>query len=335
MTDTVDVPPILPVDSEIEAALAELGQSGLAVGNTADDLAAGRFALEALAPSRESLECDKRFALHDVLAPGIHGQPSVDVLVAQPIATATHSKTELAPVLFTSHGGGQISGNYRLGLPGLFDIAHEIGAVIVSVDYRLAPEYPYPAAHLDNRAAYQWTVANIESFAGDPTRIVLYGGSAGGNLVAGLCLWLRDVQQRRPIAQMLLYPMLDDRNDSISARQMRASGIWDQVSNQTAWDMVLGVDRPQNISPYAAPARANNLAGLPTTYLEVGSNETFRDETVNYAHKLWSSGTDGELHVWPGGLHGADLFFPNTSYAERCRRTRIDWLRRALRRGPA
>lgn len=126
--------------------------------------------------------------------------------------------------------------------------------------------------------------------------------------------------------------MLDDRTETLSARQMHGRGVWDDVTNRTAWAALLdgGVPAASRPSELAAPARARSLAGLPPTYLEVGSAETFRDEVVDFARQMWSEGGDAELHVWPGAFHGFDLFVPDSEVAHRVRRTRREWLHRLL-----
>ena len=130
---------------------------------------------------------------------------------------------------------------------------------------------------------------------------------------------------------MLICPMLDDRSDSASAHQMAGRGSWDRVANETGWSAYLGPERTA-VPPYAAPARAADLSGLPPTFVDVGSAETFRDEDVDYAHRIWAAGGDAELHVWPGGVHGFDALAPDAAIAREAREARARWLRRLLAR---
>ena len=134
--------------------------------------------------------------------------------------------------------------------------------------------------------------------------------------------------------KLLLSPMLDDRNDSPSARQMRGFGIWDARSNETGWNALLGeaVRGGPEVSPYAAPARAEDLSGLPPTFIDVGSAKTFRDEDVAFASRLWQAGGRGELHVWPGGFHGFDVVAPSAAISKGAIATRTAWLHRQLGR---
>lgn len=130
---------------------------------------------------------------------------------------------------------------------------------------------------------------------------------------------------------MLLYPMLDDRNDSVSAHQMRGAGVWDRVSNDTGWGALLqGRQGTVGVSPYAAPARARDLSGLPPVFLDVGSAETFRDEVVAFASRMWSAGGHAELHVWPGACHAFDELAPEASVSRSAVAQRLPWLLRVL-----
>ncbi|MER6925394.1 alpha/beta hydrolase fold domain-containing protein, partial [Streptomyces spiralis] len=134
-----------------------------------------------------------------------------------------------------------------------------------------------------------------------------------------------------PLGQMLMSPMLDDRNDTPSARQMAGAGLWDRTANETAWTALLGDRRGgPDVSPYAAPARAQDLSGLPPAFLDVGSAETFRDEVVSYASRIWRAGGVAELHVWPGGFHGFDGIAPRAALSQTAQAARMDWLRRLL-----
>jgi acetyl esterase/lipase len=165
----------------------------------------------------------------------------------------------------------------------------------------------------------------------DPARIIVAGGSAGGGLAAALALMVRDQGGPALLGQMLIYPMLDDRNDTPSSLQMAGLGVWDHQANQTGWAALLGeaVGGP-DVSPYAAPARAEDLSGLPPAYIDVGTAETFRDEDVAYASRMWQAGGVAELHVWPGGFHGFDMMVPTAAVSQDARAARLRWLHRIL-----
>jgi acetyl esterase/lipase len=272
------------------------------------------------------LTMDGAFEVTEPTAPGPGGAPGVPLLVCRPAAPAAGTGR---PLLYHVHGGGMVLGNNRLGVNTALEWAQEVGAAVVSVEYRLAPEHPHPAPVSDVHAGLLWTAEHARELGCDPDRIVLVGGSAGGGLAAALALLLRDTQGPRPMGQMLMSPMLDDRNDTPSAHQMAGAGVWDRTANETAWTALLGDRRGgANVSPYAAPARAEDLSGLPPAFLDVGSAETFRDEVVAYASRIWQVGGVAELHVWPGGFHGFDAVAPRAALSRAARAARTDWLRR-------
>ncbi|MFF0459502.1 alpha/beta hydrolase [Streptomyces mexicanus] len=319
------VPP--PFDPELAAVLAEaeeLLRPGLTL---ADALAARRSPALRLA-AEQDLTLGGAFEAADRTVPGPDGAPDVSLLVCRPAAPPTGAAR---PVLYHVHGGGLLVGNNRLGVDPVLAWAKELDAVVVSVEYRLAPEHPYPAPLQDVHTGLVWTARHAGELGADPGRIVLVGASAGAGLCAALALLLRDRRGPRPLGQMLMSPMLDDRNDSPSARQMTGVGVWDRTANETAWTALLG-DRcgGPDVPPYAAPARAEDLSGLPPAFLDVGSAETFRDETVAYASRIWQAGGVAELHVWPGGFHGFDAFTARSALARAARGAHLDWLRRLL-----
>jgi hypothetical protein len=133
------------------------------------------------------------------------------------------------------------------------------------------------------------------------------------------------------LGQMLFSPMLDDRNDTVSARQMAGRGVWDRTANETGWTALLGDARGgPDVSPYAAPARATDLSNLPPTFIDAGTAETYRDEDVAYATRIWQAGGRAELHVWPGGFHGFDVLVPTAAISRDAKAARIRWLHRLL-----
>lgn len=203
----------------------------------------------------------------------------------------------------------------------------ELDAVFVSVEYRLAPEHPDPAPVEDCYASLVWAA----ELGFDPTKLVISGGSAGGGLAAGTSLLARDRGGPPLAAQVLIYPMIDDRNETVSSHQIDGTGVWDRGSNDTGWDALLGDRRKTDqVSIYAAPARATDLSNLPPTFIDVGTSEVFRDEDVAYASAIWASGGHCELHVWTGGFHGYDSMAPFAALSIATQDARLNWLRRTL-----
>jgi acetyl esterase/lipase len=235
------------------------------------------------------------------------------------------------PALYFVHGGGMVMGNRFTDIETCLDAAERFDLVVVSPEYRLAPEHPDPAPANDCYLGLRWMADHARDLGIDPERIVAVGPSSGGGLVAGVALRARDERGPRLAGQMLICPMLDDRNDSVSARQGGRVGVWTREENEVGWQALLGERRrTDEVSIYAAPARATDLSGLPPTYIDVGSADVFRDEDVAYASRIWASGGNAELHVWPGGVHGSEVFAPDAGISRDATDARIRWLGRVI-----
>ena len=235
------------------------------------------------------------------------------------------------PTLYHVHGGGQVAGNRFTAVKEAIDYFNGIDAVFVSVEYRLAPEHLAPAALHDAYAGLLWTVDNAVALGIDPSNIILYGCSGGAPIAAGTAMLCRSEQKPYPRALMLLTPMLDDRDITISSQQYAHDGLWCGTTNRMAWDHVLGEDRGgPAVSELVAPARATDLVGLPPTFVDAGECEVFRDEAVAFASQLWKCGVSAELHVWPGGYHGFDFHSPTTPTSRAAKSVKVSWVRRIL-----
>lgn len=315
-----------PFDSELVEALDVIGEQ-LPTALTPDLIPLLRQPNPAIPrPSEEDLRRGGAFEVTERLVPGPLGAPEVSLLICRPAGVGT----PLAAVYHT-HGGGMIIGDNRMGVPQLLDWAEELQFVVVSVEYRLAPECPHPGPVEDCYAGLLWTAANAEELGIEPERIVVAGASAGGGLAAALALMARDRGGPPLAGQLLMCPMLDDRNDTPSSWQMEGHGVWDHTANQTGWTALLGDARGgPDVSPYAAPARAADLSGLPPAFIDVGSAETFRDEDVTYAGRIWQAGGIAELHVWPGGFHGFTMMAPEAAISREAIAAQLNWLRRLL-----
>ncbi|HJQ05494.1 MAG TPA: alpha/beta hydrolase [Nocardioides sp.] len=250
-------------------------------------------------------------------------------LVASVLARA--DRVGIGPGVLHLHGGGMIMGDRLTAAEHFLPWILDNDAVVVSLDYRLAPEFPDPYPVEDCYAGLLWTAENAASLGIDPERLLLSGASSGGGLAAGTALLARDRGGPSLLGQVLLYPMLDDRDRTVSTLQHDGHGVWNRESNRTGWSALLGDRRgTDDVSIYAAPARATDLSGLPPAFVDCGSAEVFRDEAVAYASALWRSGVQAELHVWPGGFHGCDVLAPHTALAHAMASARNAWVRRAL-----
>ncbi|MDK1342407.1 alpha/beta hydrolase [Streptomyces sp. 378] len=319
------VPP--PFDPELAAAL-ELIKDMISPGLTLDEIAEVRQGPGIQMLAELDLTMDGTFEVEDRQVPGPEGEPDISLLICRPAAPETAGPR---PVIYHVHGGGMIIGNNRVGVDVPLAWARALDAVVVSVEYRLAPEHPHPAPVEDAYAGLLWTADHAAELDADPERIVIAGASAGGGLCAALALLARDRKGPQPLGQVLMCPMLDDRNNTPSTYQMEGLGVWDRTANETGWTALLGSRRGgPDVPAYAAPARAEDLTGLPPAFLDVGSAETFRDEVVAYASRIWQAGGVAELHVWPGGFHGFDGFAPHAAVSQSARTAHLDWLRRLL-----
>ncbi|MDG4863458.1 alpha/beta hydrolase fold domain-containing protein, partial [Streptomyces sp. T-3] len=278
-------------------------------------------------PTAEELRADGRFEVTELNVPGPPGGPDVTLVSARPAGVDGP-----LPLLYYMHGGAMVMGNAWSVLPRILrEWVLPLELAVLSVEYRLAPQAQYPAPLEDCYAGLVWAAGHAAELGIDADRIIIGGKSAGGGLAAALALLARDRGGPRALGQLLLCPMLDDRMTTVSSHQMSGLGLWDLTSHETVWRAVLGERHgAADLPPYAAPARATDLSGLPPAYVEVGSAEMFRDEDVAYANAIWHAGGQAELHVWPGAYHGFDGIAPKAALSQDARDARTRWLRRLL-----
>jgi acetyl esterase/lipase len=258
--------------------------------------------------------------------PGPAGTPDVPLTVYRPAGNRKR-----LPCLYHIHGGGYVAGSAHGAEPIMRPLALQLECVVVSVDYRLAPETRFPGAIEDCYAGLQWVFANAGELGIDPSRIGVTGESAGGGLAAALALLARDRAQLRLTFQHLIYPMIDDRTCTRSdPHPYTGEFVWTHQNNAFGWQALLGVPPGgDGVSPYAAAARATDLSKLPPTYISTATLDLFLEENLDYARRLTRAGVPVELHVYPGAYHGFD-FFAQAPVSLAARRTSVEALRRAL-----
>ncbi|MER6273601.1 alpha/beta hydrolase [Streptomyces sp900105755] len=275
----------------------------------------------------EPLLAHRHVDRREVTVPAKDGAP-IPLSVFSPANTG---RTTAAPCVYWMHGGGMVMGDRFSQIDIPLEWLDAFGAVVVSVDYRLAPEATGTALVEDCYQGLLWVAEHSAELGIDPARIVVAGASAGGGLAAGVTLLTRDLGTPAIAAQMLICPMLDHRNASTSSRQYTGvPGVWTGEMNEFGWRSVLGELAEDEVSAYISPAVADDLSGLPTTYVDTGSAEVFRDEDAEYATRIWAAGGQAELHIWAGGFHGFDALYPQAPISVTARRTRTDWLARVL-----
>lgn len=316
----------VPFDPDVQAVLDEIAKNPQPA-LTRETLP--RDGVDRMFPDNDTVIAGRDITWEDRVIPGPPGAPDIEVTIFRPAGSETSTLAGFVNI----HGGGMIVGHRSWETARVVDIVAEHGVVAVNVEYRLAPEDPYPAGVEDCYAAFVWTHAHAAELGIDPARIVVGGGSAGGGLTAAVALLARD--RRGPVmaGQLLLCPMIDNTNTTVSSRQYDGIGTWQRDMNLLAWSCVLGEELAFSTEApaYAAPSRAADVSGLPPAYIEVGEAEMFRDEDTAYALRIWETGGQAELHVWGGGAHGFDMYMPEAEITRAALAARTSWLRRIWR----
>ena len=262
----------------------------------------------------------------DRLAPGTQGGPPVRVRIYR-----ADDQSSKLPALYWIHGGGYVMGDIDMDDRLMKQMVKRIGCVAASVDYRLAPEHPFPTPVEDCYTGLKWLFAHADELGVEPARIAIGGPSGGGGLTAGLGLLARDRKEVQVAYQLLIYPMIDDRNATAAAHAITDPRVWNRESNRLGWKAYLGRDGGgADVSPYAAATRATDLSNLPPTYISVGTLDLFVDENIDYAQRLIQAGVPTELHVYPGAFHGFDMFAPSARVSKQFKADRDNALKRAL-----
>ncbi|UQU62504.1 alpha/beta hydrolase [Couchioplanes caeruleus] len=309
------------IDPEVRVPLDQLLEAMPGGFNAIADIVERRAAVTAMLGAIEVPE-NPNVVKEDRTVPGPQGEPDISVRIYRPV----NAEAPL-PGIFFIHGGGMILGSVEGEDPTATLICDQVGAVVVSVEYRLSPENPHPAPAEDCYAGLKWTAEHAEELGIDPQRLAIYGASAGGGLTIATALMARDRGGPALAFIMPIYPMIDDRNETASSQEITDIGIWDRSGNVEAWAWYLG-GKPAD--QYAAPSRAEDLSGLPPAFIDVGTVDLFRDEDIAFAQRLMAAGVPTELHVHPGSYHAAETFAVDAALAQRIWALRIDALKRAL-----
>ena len=255
-----------------------------------------------------------------------HDLTPIRIRLYQPQAAAPQ-----APALLWMHGGGFIIGAPEQDDTYVVPFIQEIGMLVVSVDYRLAPEHPFPAPLEDCYAALQWLSAGASRLGIDPGQIVIGGNSAGAGLAAALAQLAYDRGEVHPIFQLLIYPMLDDRTAVRKDIDPKANPVWNNASNRFGWEAYL--NQPcgaETVPAGSVPARRANLSGLPPAWIGIGTNDLFYDEAAAYARRLTEAGIACELVTVPGAFHAFDIFDPAMQAVKDFRQSQVQALTHAL-----
>jgi acetyl esterase len=308
-------------DPEVAAIASQFPQVNIA--DVAGTRALFDALLKAAAEATGGPATDARVTQSERMISGPAGAPEIRVRIYAPKAAAS-----ARPAFVNFHGGAFILGDLETEHSRCLKLAAEGGAVSIGVDYRLAPENPFPAGVEDCYAAVKWVADNAGALGVDADRIVIGGGSAGGGLTASVALMARDRGGPKIALQMLFYPVIDDRCDTGSMRTGHDAYVWASQNAVDMWNLYIGENR-KDVSPYASPARAKNLAGLAPAYVMTCEHDPLRDEALHYAMRLMDAGVQVELHNYPGTVHGFDLLTPSAAVAMRALDDCVGAFRRA------
>jgi acetyl esterase len=287
-----------------------------------EDVQEARAGLDAILSTLNADVDTEGLDVEDLHVPGPEGAPDVLIRTYRPRDGGTGSG------LLYLHGGGFALGSIDSEHAGAVVLARELGAVVVSVDYRLAPEHPFPAGLEDCYAALSWFHGTADDLGVDPARIAVTGQSAGGGLAAALALLARDRGGPALCFQLLGIPELDDRLSTHSMTAFVDTPLWNRPSAEVSWRLYLG-EGADEVSPYAAPARATDLSGLPPAYISTMEFDPLRDEGIQYALALLAAGVSCELHSFPRTFHGSSMV-TTAAVSRRGNDEMVTVLRRAL-----
>ena len=287
------------------------------------------FSLTQLRQSASPFVGREDIRLHVQTIMGGPGNPALELRIYEPIP-----RQGPMPVILYCHGGGGIMSSAEQDDSFCLDLALQESCVVVSVDYRLAPEHPAPSGQLDCYAAWEWLCTEgAKQFNLDLTRSAFYGGSGGGNMVIGVALRLLDEKGRLPTILLPLYPMIDNRGISLSSREITDNSLWGREQNLMAWNYYLFGQtgaHGRNVDSYVVPIHRDSFYGLPPVFTFVGELDQFRDETLAFVYKLSRSHVPVEFTLYPGCYHGFEVWVPNADVSKRARRAIHEFIQKAF-----
>jgi acetyl esterase len=288
------------------------------------DIAAARAGMAAMRDAMPPFEKPDGITVEKRTVAGPPGDPDIELTIFRPLQQAV-----AAPALYWIHGGGFVLGDVDGDMVTPAQVADELGAVVASVEYRLAPEHPFPAPVEDCYAGLVWMAAHAGELGFDPGKLAVGGLSAGGGLAAAVALLARDRGGPALCFQLLDIPEVDDRLATPSMKQFTDTPLWNHPNAILSWEAYLGPDRDGETSPYAAPARATDLSGLPPAYVVTCEFDPLRDEGIEYAQRLIQAGVATELHHYPGTFHGSSGAGAGSAISTRMANDRLTALGRA------
>lgn len=274
---------------------------------------------------------DIRFSMKTI--PSHYGGDPLQLRIYEPTKRAS-----IMPVILFFHGGGCILSSAEQEDPACIEMALEENAVVVSADYRLAPEYPAPAGQMDCYTAWMWVCGEGRALLGlDLDRSVIYGGSAGGHMAMGVALRLLDEKKRLPSAILPLYPMLDNRGMTRSSQEITDGSLWGRDQNLQAWDYYInGLSGGTGIEAdsYIVPAKRDDFHGLPPVFTFVGELDQFRDETIDLVRKLSYCDVPVTFTLYPGCYHAFELYVPDADVSKQARRSLHEFIQKIFQAKP-
>jgi acetyl esterase/lipase len=317
---------ISKVDSELQIAINQFAE---ALGGTSLDLSdlEGARSIAAAIAEQASL-AEPATDRVEVESVEIHDE-ALNIDVKAEVYRPITSEEPMPAILFI-HGGGYVMGAATQANAKLSRWCEELEAVVVSVEYRLAPEFPFPAALHDCFAVLKWMSSYAEKLSINPSRIALLGESAGGGLAAGLALYARDHSEIQPVFQALIYPMLDPNNVAPASNGKEDTYIWSRENNRVGWEAYLGESPDDSLLPYAAPALAEDLSGLPAAYIPVGSLDLFLEENKVYAARLIDARVQCDTQIYDGGFHAFSSIAPEAKISKKFEQDLTEALRKGL-----